>query len=103
MIQSIGAFPSGIMYYAPKANRELVDMQEGYVAAISEIAEVSWDLYEPGNWTPHIALTAPLDKNMSTTAFSIMMNNFNLSSAKVKTIVIKKCVNGEIVLRHEVK
>lgn len=101
MIHSVGAFPDGIMYYAPKASAELVGMQKEYVAAINEIAEVSWDLYLPGNWTPHIALTGPLDENMCVAAFSIMMKNFNLLSAEIKTIVIKKCLDGEIVLRHE--
>ncbi len=101
MIHSVGAFPGGILYYAPKATTELLGMQKEYVAAISEMAEVSWDLYLPGNWTPHIALTAALDENMSAAAFSIMMKNFHLSSVKIKTIVVKKCADGEIVLRHE--
>ncbi len=37
----------------------------------------------------------------SVAAFSIMMKNFNLLSAEIKTIVIKKCLDGKIVLRHE--
>ncbi len=102
MIHSVGAFPNGILYYAPKAGGELLGMQEEYVGTISKIADVSWDLYESRNWIPHIALTAPLDNSTAATAFSIMMSNFSLSSAKIKMIVIKKCIDGEIVLRHEI-
>ena len=102
VVNSIGGFSGGVLFYAPKVSKELIEFQSAFCQGVSEFGELAWDLYYPGNWTPHIALTGELDDTAAAKAFSIMRNEFSVTNATIKSVVIKSCVDGEVVLKLEI-
>lgn len=98
-LQSVDMFKSRVVYYAPEKSSELLNFQRSFCRGLSEIGKLSWKLYFPENWTPHIALTGSLNKTDSIKALSIMRDGFSpIENVKIKRIIIKNCYSGEIVL-----
>ena len=88
VIDSIGQFLGGILYYAPCVNSRLLNLHTGLCRGLCEFSELVWDLYYPDNWTPHIALTAELNDQDVLKAFSIMRRDFSRRIVSVKRILI---------------
>ena len=88
VISSISQFQGGILYYAPKVNRELLNLQAGLCCGLCEFGELTWDLYYPDNWVPHIALTAELNDQDALKAFAIMRRDFSKRIVSIKKILI---------------
>lgn len=96
-INNIGMFEGGILFYAPKVSSELLKFQNDFCEGISEFGELAWDLYYPGNWTPHVALTGELDENKTNKAFLIVQSGFGRRKVEIKRIVVKSCEDGTVV------
>ena len=88
VINSIGQLSGGILYYAPRVNSELLDLHHDLCRGLCEFGELTWDLYFPGNWTPHIALTGELSEQDILKAFSIMSKDFLERTVFIKRILI---------------
>ena len=88
LINSIGQFSGGNIFYAPKANNELLSLHNDFCQGLCEIGEQTWDLYYPGNWTPHIALTGELCHEDSVKAFSIMRKGFTNQMVLANKVLI---------------
>ena len=88
VIGSISQFPGGILYYAPHINSKLLNLHTDLCRGLCEFCELTWELYYPGNWTPHIALTAELNDQDVLKAFSIMRRDFSSRTVSVKRILI---------------
>lgn len=99
VLNSIGTFTGGVVFYSPIVSNELLQYQSNFCKGVSEFGELSWDLYYPGNWTPHIALTGSLDKETTVNAFSIMLDGFSVMKAYIRKVVIKNS-KGEVVFSH---
>ena len=54
-INLIGLFSGGIVFYEPRVTIELLQLHKELCQILSEIGNLSWNLYIPGNWTSHIA------------------------------------------------
>ena len=96
-LNSIGAFVGGVLFYEPKADEGLLRFQREFCEGVSEFAELSWDLYYPGNWTPHIALTGLLDEEKAARAFKIMLRDYNPGKLVIKKVLIRNST-GDTVL-----
>jgi len=94
-INSVGSFSGGVIFYAPRATKELLELQRNYCEGLKGIGDLAWDLYYPENWNPHIALTGVLNDEDAIKAFSIMKKEFNGTNAIVKKVVIRK--NGTLL------
>ena len=94
-INALSQFPGGVLYYAPRVTSELLELHNKFCKGICEFGELSWDLYYPENWTPHIALTGDLKESDVLKAFSIMRNGFESKAVGIKRIMISG--NGEKV------
>lgn len=98
-LQSVDMFKNRVVYYALEKSSELLNLQSSFCNGLSEIGKLSWKLYFPENWTPHIALTGSLNKRDSIKALSIMRDGFSpIKNIKTQKIIIKNCYSGEIVL-----
>lgn len=91
----IGKFSGGVLLYVPKVTEELLAYHREYCEGVSEFCDLAWDLYIPGNWTPHIALTGALSETDAATAFSVMQKEFSGTTAVMKKIAIRK--NGDLL------
>ena len=87
-INAIGQFSGGILYYAPKVNSRLLKLHSGLCQGLREFGELTWDLYFPEKWTPHIALTGQLDEKDVLKAFSIMRRDFSTRTVSISKILI---------------
>lgn len=94
-VNSIGQFSGGFVFYGLKADKELLEFQAEFCKGIYEFGELAWDLYYPGNWAPHIALTGGLDKETAFKAFSIMQKGFSATNVFIKKVVVLR--NGELL------
>lgn len=94
-IGMIGKFSGGVLLYVPKVTEELLTYHREYCEGVSKFSDLAWDLYVPGNWTPHIALTGALNEADAITAFSVMQKDFSGAEAAMKKIAIRK--NGELL------
>lgn len=99
-ISMIGKFSGGFLLYVPKVTDELLKYHREYCEGVSEFGDLAWDLYVPGNWTPHIALTGALSEEDAITAFYILQKNFSGAEVSMKKIAIRK--NGELLAEFEV-
>lgn len=88
VINSIGQFSSGILYYAPKVNSALLKLHNTLCQGLSEFGELTWNLYYPENWTPHIALTGELNEQDVLKAFSIMRKDFSKRTVSIRKILV---------------
>ena len=87
-IEAVKQFSGGIVYYAPRVSEELLKLQADYCEGVSEFGELAWDLYFPGRWTPHIALTGQLSEVDALKATSIMQEGFETRKVSVKRILV---------------
>lgn len=87
-INSISAFSEGVLFYAPSVTSELLEYHNNFCKGLCEFGELSWDLYYPGKWTPHIALTSDLNGSDILKAFSIMREGFEEKEVGIKRIMI---------------
>lgn len=94
-LNSIGIFPGGVVFYEPKVTIELLQLHKEFCDALAEIAELSWDLYVPNCWTPHIALTGTLSDESLNTAITIMNDKFYGVKADKFIVKLKKCFKGK--------
>ena len=95
IISTIGQFSGGNMIYLPKANEKLLGLHKEFCQGIYEFGELAWDLYYPGNWTPHIALTGELNYEDSLKAFSIMKKGFKAQTVQASRILVSACKGEE--------
>lgn len=98
MINSIGIFSGGVVFYEPKITIELLQLHKELSQALSKVASLSWDLYLPDRWTPHIALTGTLTGESLKTAITIMSENFMEFKTNRTIVKLKKCFTGEEVV-----
>ncbi|MDO4277144.1 MAG: hypothetical protein Q4D16_26080 [Eubacteriales bacterium] len=99
ILNSISMFPAGVLFYAPQVTKELLLLHEEYCRGISDFGELSWELYVPGKWVPHVALTGELDAIERVRAFSIMNEGFiPMSSSDDNRVLVKHCLTGETLL-----
>ena len=84
-----------VLYYAPKVTMELLKFHSDYCKGLTEFGELTWDLYYPGNWTPHIALTGELDDEAASKAITIMRKGFSKRNVVVKRVMVRG--NGETI------
>lgn len=64
-----GIFPhaSPVIFIAPTPSRELINFQKRIHYTLKNNVDGSWDMYQPGNWVPHITLVRDIEiKNLST-------------------------------------
>ena len=87
-INAIEQFSSGVIYYAPKVTSELLKLHNDLCQRLCEFGELTWDLYHPGNWTPHIALTGESNEQDVQTAVSIMRKSFSKRMVSIKKILV---------------
>ena len=88
VIGSVSQFPGGVLYYAPRINSKLLNLHIGLCRELCEFGELTWDLYYPDHWTPHVALTAGLNHQDAQKAFSIMIKDFSTRTVSVKRALI---------------
>ena len=99
MINSIGIFSGGFVFYAPKVTEELLAFHRDYCEGIRSFGDLAWDLYCPKNWTPHIALTGALGEDELIKAVSILKKDFVDTEIYIKKVAIRK--NG--ILQKEIE
>lgn len=98
-LMSVEMFKNRVIYYAPKKSEKLLDFQKRFCVGLTDFGKLSWKLYFPDKWTPHIALTGNLSKKKSTEAVSVMTEGFlPLKALQPQKAVIKNCYSGEVVL-----
>lgn len=99
-INTVGLFPGGIVFYQPKVTIELLQLHKELSHILSKIGSLSWDLYFPGNWTPHIALTGALNINDINAAITIMLDGFSRLTSEKVIIKLRKCFTGKEVVNQ---
>ncbi len=98
-LMSVEMFKNRVVYYAPQKSEKLFDFQKRFCIGLIVFGKLSWKLYLPERWTPHIALTGNLSKKKSAEAVSIITEGFlPIKDIQPKKAVIKNCYSGEIVL-----
>ncbi len=102
ILNSIGIFSGGIVFYEPKATIELLELYKELCQTLSKVANLSWDLYTPDRWTPHIALTGALTGKDLNTAIAIMLDRFIGYKADRVIIKLKKCFTGKEIVNYEI-
>ena len=70
-----GIFPhaSPVIFIAPTPNRELINFQRRIHSTLKNSVDGSWDIYQPGNWVPHLTLVRNIEKKYLPTALEICM------------------------------
>ena len=74
-IDHFGIFPhaSPVIFIAPTLNRELINFQKRIHYTLKNNVDGSWDMYQPGNWVPHLTLVRIIEKKNLSTALEICM------------------------------
>ena len=74
-VDHFGIFPhaSSVIFIAPTPNRELINFQKRIHYTLKNSVDGSWDMYEPGNWVPHLTLVRDIEKKNLHTALEICM------------------------------
>jgi len=102
-LNSVGAFSGGVLFYGPKVTIELLQLHKNLCQVISETADLSWDLYVPGKWTPHIALTGGLSKEDAKKAFTIMMSEFESIKTSVVSVKLRRLTTGKEIVNYSIE
>ena len=70
-----GIFPHvyPVIFIAPAPNRELMNFQKRIHHTLKNNADGSWEMYQPGNWVPHITLVTDIEKKNLPAALEICM------------------------------
>ena len=101
LFDSLGIFPGGIVYYKPRATLELIQLHTKLIRALNDIGIISWDLYTSERWSPHVALTGPLEGEKLNTAISIMMEQFTGIKTEHTIVKLRKCLTGEEIVSYQ--
>jgi 2'-5' RNA ligase len=70
-----GIFPlaSPVIFIAPAPNRELMNFQKRIHRTLKNNVDGSWEMYQPGNWIPHLTLVRDIKKKNLPAALEICM------------------------------
>jgi len=70
-----GIFPhaSPVIFIAPTPSMDLINFQKRIHYTLKNNVDGSWDMYQPGNWVPHITLVHDIEKNNLSIALEICM------------------------------
>lgn len=98
-IDEVDMFTNRVVFYKPRQSEDLLSLQKDFCFGLLNFAKLSWNLYFPKNWTPHIALTDSLSKRQSIAAQNLMQKDFTpRSNVKIKKVIVKNCYTGEVFL-----
>ena len=65
------AFP--VIFIAPAPNRDLMNFHKKIHHTLRNNVDGSWNMYQPGDWVPHLTLVRDIEKKNLPTALEICM------------------------------
>ena len=73
--EHFGIFPhaSPVIFIAPAPNRDLMNFHKRIHHTLKNNTDGSWNMYQPGNWVPHLTLIRDIEKKNLTIALEICM------------------------------